>query len=77
MEITGFIYLQTDPETCFNRIVSRNRTGEENITNGYLENCHEYHQRWLQNNNSFILNVDKYTESVVIKITNYILQFIR
>ena len=77
IEIAGFIYLQTDPETCFNRIITRNRKGEENITNGYLDNCHEYHQRWLLNNNSLILNADKYTDHVVIKIMNFILQFIR
>jgi deoxyadenosine/deoxycytidine kinase len=38
-----YIYISTDPETCNNRIIKRNRLGENNINIDYLESCHNYH----------------------------------
>ena len=35
------IYIDTSPITCFNRLKSRNRDGESNISLNYLESIHE------------------------------------
>ena len=42
-----YIYLKTDPQIAFDRIVKRNRLGE-NIPLEYLTTCHEYHENWLE-----------------------------
>lgn len=41
-----FIYIRTHPDICKNRIKKRARTGE-NIPIKYLNNCHYYHESWL------------------------------
>ena len=41
-----YIYLRTDPQTAFNRIVKRGRVGEI-IPLEYLTKCHDYHNNWL------------------------------
>ena len=46
IEPTGIIYIKTSPETCYERIVKRNRTGES-IPLEYLQSCHDYHEKWL------------------------------
>ena len=43
------IYIKTDPEVCYQRILKRSRTGEENICKEYLTRCHEAHDEWLVN----------------------------
>ena len=44
--VDGFIYLKTTPEMCFGRVKNRNRKGEE-IPLNYLQNCHCYHEKWI------------------------------
>jgi deoxyadenosine/deoxycytidine kinase len=46
--LDGVIYLNVPPETCAERIVKRNRTGEEKISFEYLQACHSYHENWLK-----------------------------
>jgi len=46
IDITGVIYIKTDPVNCFERIIKRNRKGET-IPLEYLEMCHNYHEKWL------------------------------
>lgn len=41
------IYIKTDPEVCQERINKRNRKGEENIPLDYLQDCHTYHEKWI------------------------------
>jgi deoxyadenosine/deoxycytidine kinase len=41
--ISKVIYVNTDPQICFDRIKKRSRTGESSIPLDYLENCHKYH----------------------------------
>jgi len=53
------IYVDTDPEECLRRIKKRNRSGEENISLEYLENCDNYHQQMISN-----------FEGKVIRVTN-------
>ncbi len=49
---TGFIYLQTNPQICHQRIQLRNRSGEETIPLSYLEQIHEKHEQYLINDRS-------------------------
>ena len=44
---TGFIYLQTKPETCFQRLQKRSRSEETGISLNYLSSLHTKHEEWL------------------------------
>jgi deoxyadenosine/deoxycytidine kinase len=44
-----YIYIKTSPNTSYERVVKRNREGEV-IPIDYLEKCHDYHEKWLYNN---------------------------
>lgn len=60
IDITGTIYIKTDPSKCYERIIKRNRKGET-IPVEYLELCHKYHEDWLKNSKNTITfdgNVD-------------------
>ena len=72
LDISGFIYLQIPPETCYSRIKSRNRKGEESIPIEYLQDCHNYHEKWLINTNCLYLK-DK-NELTIYQISNFILK---
>ena len=54
-----YIYLRTEPEVAFDRIIKRNRLGET-ISKEYLTKCHNYHENWLNNENKYIVdcNID-------------------
>jgi deoxyadenosine/deoxycytidine kinase len=43
----GFIYLQTDPEICYQRITKRDRVEEASVELAYLRALHQKHERWL------------------------------
>ena len=43
----GFIYLQTSPEVCYERIQKRSRCEESNIPLSYLQTLHDRHEEWL------------------------------
>ncbi len=43
----GIIYIKVDPEICFERIKMRNRKGEDSIPLEYLNDCHKYHENWI------------------------------
>lgn len=43
----GFIYLQTDPEICFERMQIRNRSEESAVSLEYLSMIHQKHEDWL------------------------------
>ena len=49
-------YIRTSPEIAMQRLLSRNREGE-NVTSEYLERVHTYHEEWL-NNNPFVVAID-------------------
>jgi deoxyadenosine/deoxycytidine kinase len=70
------IYVKTSPEKCFERIVKRSRTGEENIPIEYLEGCSNYHDNMLNKesidcvcNDQLVLdgNVDIYENKEQVK----------
>jgi thymidine kinase len=45
------IYLRAKPETCLERIRTRNRPEEQSITLDYLNQLHERHEEWLSSRN--------------------------
>lgn len=45
--ISKIIYVKTDPEIAHQRVIIRNRTGEQ-IPIEYLTRCHDYHENWLK-----------------------------
>ena len=52
--VDNIIYIKTDPNICYNRILKRARNGENNISLDYLQLCDTYH-----NNMVDILECDK------------------
>ena len=64
----GIIYVRASPEICFERVVSRGREGEE-IPLSYLKNCHDYHNNWLEKQDT-ILTLDA-NETKSNTITSY------
>jgi len=54
----NIIYIQTDPETAYERVGLRNREGES-IPLEYLTECHDYHEQWINcfpRSNVLVLN---------------------
>jgi len=61
---SGFIYLQTTPETCYKRLQKRNRTEELTVTLDYLQNLHKKHESWLVKKEA----IDDYIKDVPVLI---------
>ena len=55
--VAGLIYVKTNPGKCEKRVIHRNRKGES-IPLTYLENCHLYHENWLNNEKLPVLSLD-------------------
>ena len=55
--VGGLIYVKTNPEICERRVIKRNRKGET-IPLEYLQNCHKYHEDWLNNESLPVLKLD-------------------
>lgn len=47
------VYIDSEPEVCYQRISKRSRTGEGGIALGYLEKCKRYHDAWLKGKPGF------------------------
>ena len=45
--VSGYIYMKTETEVCFDRCNRRARKGESSITQDYLEQCNKLHDDWL------------------------------
>lgn len=43
----GFIYLQTDPEVCYQRMAKRSRSAEAAVPLSYVQLLHDKHEEWL------------------------------
>lgn len=55
----GYIYLQSNPEKCLERINKRNRQGEDDITLDYVTSLHNLHENAVNNKtNIIIINVE-------------------
>jgi deoxycitidine kinase/deoxyguanosine kinase len=58
--LDAVIYVDALAETCFKRIGIRSRDGESSIPLAYLEQCRNYHEAWLKNDNDLkipVLNI--------------------
>jgi thymidine kinase len=67
------VYVKTDPEKCYERIHKRSRDGEEVIPLAYLQDCHNYHEEFLNentgiNSKKLVLdgNVDIYENNKIV-----------
>lgn len=60
LQFDHIIYLRTNPDCLIERIKTRNRNEEKNISIEYLTKIHELHEKWLNNqdikNKVFIIN---------------------
>ena len=72
--ISNVVYVNTNPEKCYERIHKRARDGEEVIPLAYLTDCHHYHEAFLDENtgiksSKLILNgnVDIYENDNIIQ----------
>lgn len=45
--IDKFIYVDTEPTICYERVGKRSRTGESEIPLEYLQNCQKYHKTMM------------------------------
>tara|TARA_Y100000389_G_C17420136_1_gene496227 strand:- start:207 stop:902 length:696 start_codon:yes stop_codon:yes gene_type:complete len=70
------IYIKTSPDICQNRIIKRNRLGE-NISYKYLSDCHYYHEIWLndinkiENGNILVINGNTETNTSIFINNSY------
>ena len=71
-KIQGIIYLQVDPNICFQRICERQRDSEDNIDIDYLETIHENHELWLKNSGENVFIVNDNDEFAINKIIEFI-----
>ena len=68
--VDSIIYVKTDPQICHNRIHKRCRVGENIIPLSYLQECHKYHEEFIDTiecNKMFIDgNVDIFENTTII-----------
>ena len=76
-KIDLILYVNTEPEECFNRIIKRNRVEEiDKISKEYLINCHNKHIEWFKEKdaNTKIYHIDgKDTVENIMKYVKYII----
>lgn len=75
-----YIYLQSNPSSCLNRIIKRNRVSEDKITIKYLEKIHNLHETHYnnmlndKNNDIYIINVENKTIQTIANEVNDIIK---
>ena len=57
--VNKVVYVKTSPDKCYQRIVNRSRTGEENIPLEYLTSCSIYHDNMLDKENQECVCLDQ------------------
>ena len=57
--VNKVVYVKTSPDKCYQRIVKRSRTGEENIPLEYLTSCSIYHDNMLDKDNQDCVCLDQ------------------
>ena len=64
------VYVNTQPQKCYERVHIRARIGEEIIPLTYLEDCHNYHEEFLSNSdNKLVLdgNINIYENEKIVE----------
>lgn len=75
------VYVRANPETCHERIKTRSRTGESTISLDYLQDCHQYHDEFINHLSCKVVSLDgnanifekKYTLKTWIQLINRII----
>ena len=57
-KINTILYVNTNPKECYNRIQIRNREEENNIEQSYLNDCHNKHIDWINNEKCNIVYIN-------------------
>ena len=79
------VYIKTSPYVAYNRVVKRDRQGEE-IPLEYLAQCSEYHDKWINDildKDKLILNGESdnsnnlYYQNMENDITTYIMTILQ
>jgi thymidylate kinase len=56
VRLSGIIYVNASPDVCIQRIKQRSRPGET-IHADYIQRCHDYHEKWINQNTCPILTL--------------------
>jgi deoxyadenosine/deoxycytidine kinase len=78
MPLIYYVYIKTDPKIAYERVLKRNRKGE-NISVEYLEMCSAYHDNWLIENcvrNCIVLNGNDVSSAIFEKTNEIVCSFI-
>ena len=71
-----FVYIKTEPKIAHERVLKRNRKGE-NISVEYLEMCSRYHNNWLvENNYCIVINGNEVSSRTFEKTNEIVSSFI-
>lgn len=69
--LAAIVYVDTDPETCAKRIVTRGRSGEEGIPLEYLRELHKFQSDWI--NTTDVPTVRAHEASEISQFVNNLL----
>lgn len=72
---TYYVYIKTDPKIAYDRVIKRNRKGE-NISLEYLTMCSNYHDTWLNIRETIVINGNDVSLSTFEQINNVICTFL-
>jgi len=74
VSVQGIIYITTISDVCKDRIILRNRQGEESIPLDYLKELDEYHEKWIQNTDLPVLRITSDSQEIT-KIVDFVESF--
>lgn len=69
--VDKIIWLNTSSEECMRRIHTRNRIGEENISNNYLQKCDACHREWLNTDTGFVFILNEEDQREIMDSNEY------
>ncbi len=64
LKLGGIIFVNTNPQICFDRVKIRAREGEH-IPLEYLQKCHNYHEYWLNSIENKILTIEANVDTTI------------
>jgi len=75
--ISGIVYLNVEPRICVQRIMKRNRKGEVNMDEVYVNRLHSQHEAWLSGREDILRldgNGDECDIDAIVRYVNGIVQ---